>query len=93
MKYIFGRAINEFMVLKTLSIKELKYKLLSKGININLIDNYIQENREDIEDYEKKCAIKLANKKQNEMNEIEIKNFLKKRGYREESIYIALNGG
>ena len=31
-KNIFGRAVNEFMALKNLSIKEIKYKLMSKGI-------------------------------------------------------------
>ena len=35
-KYIV-RAINEFMALKNLSIKEIKYKLMTKGINKNLI--------------------------------------------------------
>lgn len=91
MKYIFGRAIDEFMALKTLSIKEIKYKLLSKGIKSNLIDDYIQNNIEKMEEYESKCAMKIVNKKQYEMEKIDIKNFLKKRGYREESIYRALN--
>lgn len=91
MKYIFGRAIDEYIALKTLSIKEIKYKLLSKGIKGNLIDNYIQNKREEIEEYEAKCAIKIANKKQYEMEKNDIKNFLKKKGYREESIYKALD--
>ena len=30
------RAVNEFMALKNLSIKEIKYKLISKGISNNL---------------------------------------------------------
>ena len=47
MKYIFGRAIYEFMALRTLSIKEIKYKLQAKGIRSNLIDNYIQNNKEE----------------------------------------------
>lgn len=90
MKYIFGRAIYEFMALRTLSIKEIKYKLQAKGIRSNLIDNYIQNNKEEIEEYEVNCAKKIINKKQTNMEEIEIKNFLRKKGYREESINIAV---
>ena len=91
MKYIFGRAIDEFIALKTLSIKEIKYKLLSKGVKSNIIEDYIQNNKEQLEEYEIKCATKIANKKQKDIEEIEIKNFLRKKGYRDESIYIALN--
>lgn len=90
MKYIFGRAIDEFKALKTLSIKEIKYKLLSKGIKTNIIEDYIQNNKEELEKYEIECAKKIAIKKQNNMDEAEIKNFLIKKGYKEESIYIAL---
>lgn len=93
MKYIFGRAIDEFISIKTLSIKEMKYKLLSKGLQSNLIDDYIQNNREKIEEYEMKCAKKVVSKKKNDMDENEIKYFLKKKGYRDESIYIALSEG
>lgn len=93
MKYIFGRAIDEFINLKTLSIKEIKYKLLSKGLRGNLIDDYIQNNEEEIEEYEIRCAKKIVNKKKKDMDENEIKYFLKKKGYRDESIYIALSEG
>lgn len=93
MKYIFGRAIDEFISIKTLSIKEMKYKLLSKGLKSNLIDDYIQDNREKIEEYEIRCAKKVASKKKNDMDENEIKYFLKKKGYQDESIYIALSEG
>lgn len=91
MKYIFGRAIDEFIALKTLSIKEIKYKLISKGVKSGIIEDYIQNNKEQLEEYEIKCAKKIANKKQNDMEEIEIKNFLRKKGYQDKSIYIALN--
>lgn len=40
-KYI-ERFVNECIALKNLSIKELKYKLYSKGINRNILDEYIQ---------------------------------------------------
>ena len=93
MKYIFGKSIDEFVSLKTLSIKEIKYKLLSKGINGNLIDDYIQDNREKLEEYEIRCVKKVIDKKKNDMDENEIKYFLKKKGYQDESIYIALSEG
>ena len=93
MKYIFGRAIDEFINLKTLSIKEIKYKFLSKGLRGNLIDDYIQNNEEEIEEYEIRCAKKIVNKKKKDMDENEMKYFLKKKGYRDESIYIALSEG
>ena len=89
-KYI-ERAVDEFMALKTLSIKEIKYKLLSKGIKSNIIEDYFQNNKEELQEYEKRCVIKIIAKKQNEMDEYEIKNFLRKKGYQEESIYEAFN--
>ena len=85
------RAVDEFMLLKTLSIKEIKYKLISKGIKSNIIEDYIQNNKEDLEQYEVKSAMKIVCKKQKDMDEMEIKNFLIKKGYSQESIYIALN--
>ena len=85
------RAVDEFIALKTLSLKEIKYKLLSKGIKSNIIEDYFQNNKEELLEYEKKCAIKIATKKQNDMDEYEIKNFLRKKGYQDESIYEAFN--
>ena len=85
------RAVDEFIALKTLSLKEIKYKLLSKGIKFNIIEDYFQSNKEQLEEYEKKCAVKIACKKQNELDEYEIKNFLRKKGYQDESIYEAFN--
>ena len=43
------KKINEFMKLKTMSIKEIKYKLIEKGINKKLIEKYIENNREELE--------------------------------------------
>ena len=86
-----NRAVDEFISLKTLSIKEIKYKLFSKGIKSNIIEDYIQNNKEKLQEYEEKCAIKIFQKKQKDMDEIEIKNFLRKKGYQDENIKIALN--
>ena len=88
-KYIV-RAINEFMALKNLSIKEIKYKLMTKGINKNLIDNYISNNKDTLVDYELQSAKNIAIKKSN-LEKEEIKNYLMKKGFTLDSIEEALD--
>lgn len=85
MEYI-ERAINEYMSLKNLSIKEIKYKLYTKGINKNLLDEYIQKKYDTLEEYERKSAQNIKIKKQNSMDEQEIKSYLLKKGYKGENI-------
>ncbi|MCI8641484.1 MAG: hypothetical protein HFJ59_06440 [Clostridia bacterium] len=80
------KAVNNFEVLKNLSIKELKYKLLSKGLNKNEIEDYIYENKEKLEEYEVKSAFNIISKKSNSLEEQEIKQFLIKKGYKLENI-------
>ena len=46
------KQVNEYMMLKTLSIRELKYKLLEKGLDKKLVEKYIEDNREELEEYE-----------------------------------------
>lgn len=79
------RAINEFMALNNLSIKEIKYKLATKGISNNLIDDYIMANRENLVEYEFESAKKIAIKKMSNMDEEQIIQFLLKKGYMKES--------
>ncbi len=88
-KYI-KRAVNEFMALKNLSIKEVKYKLLSKGINKNILDDYFSENIDMLKNYEVQSAKNIANKKSN-LEKEEIINYLRKKGYEFESINEAIN--
>ena len=76
-----NRAVIEFTKLKNMSIKEIEYKLLSKGINKNLIDDYIYKNKETLLDYELNSAKKIFIKKQNTLEQEEIKNYLRKKGY------------
>lgn len=85
------RAVNEFTNLKSLSIKEIKYKLYSKGIKSSLIEEYISKNIDELQEYEEKSAYKLIIKKLNSMEEDEIRIYLLKKGYREESIKSAFN--
>ena len=35
------KTVNNFMLLKNLSIKEIQYKLMTKGLNKNIIEYYI----------------------------------------------------
>lgn len=83
------RAVNEFMALNNMSIKEIKYKLLSKGIKSNTLDDYISENYDTLLEHEKESAKKIAIKKSG-LEKQEIKNYLMKKGYKEESIKEAI---
>ena len=83
-------AVSEFQDLNNLSRKEIKYKLYSKGIENSLIEDYFSENRNELNDYELKSAKNIFIKKQSTMNEEEIKNYLMKKGYREDIIKEAI---
>lgn len=82
------RFINEAINIKNLSLYELRYKLYSKGISKDLIENYFSSNYETLVDYEKKSAKNIINKKKRTMEIEDIKNYLKRKGYKEESIRI-----
>ncbi len=85
LEYI-NRAVNEFININTLSIKEIKYKLISKGINSSFVEDYISSYFDQLLEYEKNCAKRIYTKKVNSMDLQEIKSYLIKRGYKEESI-------
>ena len=85
------KAVNEYMALKNLSLKEIKYKLYSNGVSSKVIDNYVSNNLEDLEDYEKKSAENIAIKRSVNMDELEIKQYLMKKGYKEENIQNAIS--
>ena len=68
------RQVNEYMNLKTLSIKEIKYKLMTKGLDRKLIEEYIDKNYDSLNEYEKKCIEKIKQKKK-ELTEEEIKQY------------------
>ena len=83
------RAVNEFMALKNLSLKQIKYKLQSKGISNDLIEDYFSANREDLNEYEIKSAGNIINKKYDEPAEEIIQNLLKK-GFEYDNVKEAL---
>ena len=84
------RTVNKFMILKNLSIKELKYKLLAKGLNKNDIEDYIYENKDELEKYEIKSISNIIYKKSLSMEQDEIKQYLLKKGYKSENINKAI---
>ena len=84
-KYI-KRSIDEIIKLKNLSIKEIKYKLLSRGISSNIIEDYLDENIEYMQTYEIQSAKNIILKKSNVMDYNEIMQFLRKKGYSEDCI-------
>ena len=84
------RTVNNFIILKNLSIKELKYKLLAKGLNKNDIEDYIYENKEELEKYEIKSISNIIYKKSLSMEQDEIKQYLLKKGYKSENIKKAI---
>ena len=75
------RQVNEYMNLKTLSIKEIKYKLMTKGLDRKLIEEYIDKNYDSLNEYEKKFIEKIKQKKK-ELSEEEIKQYLYRKGYK-----------
>lgn len=87
-KYI-QRAVNEFMALKNLSLKQIKYKLQSKGIGVNLIEDYFQEHDDDLKEYEVKSANNIISKKYDQPAE-EIIQFLLKKGFEYDNVKEAL---
>ena len=80
------KAIHEFMSLKNLSIKEIQYKLYLKGINKNELDDYIYAHQEELQEYELKSAYEILAKKEKKMEKDEIKQYLLKKGYKQETI-------
>ncbi len=85
-----AKAVDEFIKLKNLSIKEIEYKLMQKGIEKELVRDYIYNNKEKLLDYEINSAKNLFSKKRNTLEDEEISKYLLNKGYMQESIKIAI---
>ena len=83
------RAVNEYTALRNLSIKQIKYKLQTKGISSTIIEDYFSNNRDDMTEYEIKSAINIIEKKYNQPDEEIIQNLLKK-GFQYDNVKEAL---
>ena len=84
------RAVAEFIALNNLSLKEVKYKLMAKGISSSLIEDYISENEEKMQEYEINSAKNIIIKKQNQLTDEEIMTHLLKKGYKTSNIRNAI---
>ncbi len=82
------KSVNEIQRLKNLSIKEVKYKLLAKGLSSKLVDEYIYNHKEEMLEYEINSAKNILVKKSNTMKQEEIISYLMKKGYMQETIRI-----
>ncbi len=87
-----AKCINEFTALKDLSIKEVKYKLYTKGVDSHLVDDYIDEHIDELMEYEKKSAENLVRKKSSVLEEQDIRLYLLNKGYKKCSIDNAIEG-
>ena len=83
------RAVNEFIALKNLSLKQIKYKLQSKGVSNYLIEDYFSKNSENLKEYEIKSANNIITKKYDDSPEEIIQNLLKK-GFEYDNVKEAL---
>ena len=86
-----SRAINEFMALKNMSLKEIRYKLLAKGLSNDIIDEHFSKHIDELIDYEIQSAKNIFYKKQSTMEETQIKQLLLKKGYTIDNIKEALS--
>jgi SOS response regulatory protein OraA/RecX len=85
------KSVNEYIALKSLSIKEISYKLAQKGIKKSLIDDYICQNKEKMLEYEIQSAKKILVKKMANTELEDVKKFLFQKGYMSETINIAID--
>ena len=90
-KEYIEKTVNNFIALKNLSIREIQYKLLAKGLSKSDIEDYLYENRDELEEYEIKSASNIIYKKSLSMELEEIKQYLLKKGYKTENINKAID--
>ena len=76
------RQVREYMNLKTMSITEMKFKLASKGLDRKLIEKYIENNYEELKEYEQRCVEKIKAKKAGTMENQELQQYLYRKGYK-----------
>ena len=76
------KQVKEYVNLKTMSIKEMQYKLYNKGLDKKLIEKYMDKHYDELKEYENTCMEKIKLKKQNTMTEEEIQQYLYRKGYK-----------
>lgn len=80
------KLFNEYMNLKSMSIREIKNKVYAKGVYVDYIEDYISENRETLEEYELNSAKKLIDKKKRTTDQQKLKAYLLNKGFMPETL-------
>lgn len=80
------KLFSEYMNLKSMSIREIKNKIYAKGVYVDYIEDYINENREMLEEYELNSAKKLFEKKKKISEPQKIKAYLLNKGFMTDTI-------
>ena len=80
------KLFNEYMNLKSMSIREIKNKVYAKGVYVDYIEDYISENREALEEYELNSAKKLIDKKKRTTDQQKLKAYLLNKGFMPETL-------
>lgn len=75
------KLFNEYMNLKSMSIREIKNKIYAKGVYVDYIEDYISENREMLDEYELNSARKLYAKKIKLSEPKKVKVYLLNKGF------------
>ena len=75
------KLFNEYMNLKSMSIREMKNKVYSKGVYVDYIEDYISENREALEEYELESIKKIIDKKKRTMEPQRLMAYLLNKGF------------
>jgi len=78
-KNYIERAVAEFKNLKNMSIKEIKRDVL---------EDYVSEHIDELEEYEKQSAQNIINKKIHNTEKEDIINYLLRKGYKRDNIKI-----
>ena len=87
------RFVKETINLKNTSIKDIRYKLLGKGVSDGVIEDYICKNYETMIEYEI-CSVKnIFLKKKDKLEESEIREYLYKKGFSGDSISEGIDRG
>lgn len=89
-KYV-EKYIQNVMRLKNASIFEMKMDLLRRGVLEEHIDQYINNNSDELEEFERQSAIKLMRKKINGIELEKVKRYLVSKGYSYVSIANAID--
>ena len=90
-KVYVEKYIQNTIRLKNASIYEIKIDLLRRGIDEEYIEDYINKNDMELEEYEQESAVKLAKKKCGSVEIEKIKKYLMSKGYKYDSVSLAID--